>query len=169
MEKFCFPKTSKFSIYTPLRKGHNSCSSWANWKISLPKSIYYSRAIYWYPQITRGHVSRDWKRVSKFLNFDMRKLQKPNLFNIIILYLSITSKFVIKDTTTIWFDGQWGLQVYPLSLQKTYVTSPEEFSTLLELRGEVCLFCQIKKFPPWVNFFKEKAVAHYSIDVRNIK
>ena len=65
-------------LFTPLHEnGQNSCSSWANWEISLPKPIYYSRAICWYPQITRGHVSRAWKRVSKFLKFDMKKLKKP--------------------------------------------------------------------------------------------
>ena len=70
-------------LFTPLHEnGHNSCSSWANWKISLPKPIYYSRAICWYPQITRGHVSRAWKRVSKFLNFDMEKLKKPEFFDL---------------------------------------------------------------------------------------
>ena len=72
-------------LFTPLHKnGHNSCSSWANWKISLPKHIYYSRAICWYPQITRGHVSRAWKRVSKFLNFDMKKLKKPEFFDLTV-------------------------------------------------------------------------------------
>ena len=72
-------------LFTPLHEnGHNSCSSWANWKISLPKHIYYSRAIYRYPQITRGHVSRAWKRVSKFLNFDMKKLKKPEFFDLTV-------------------------------------------------------------------------------------
>ena len=72
-------------LFIPLHKnGHNSGSSWANWKISLPKHIYYSRAICWYPQITRGHVSRAWKRVSKFLNFDMKKLKKPDFFDLTV-------------------------------------------------------------------------------------
>ena len=72
-------------LFTPLHEnGHNFCSSWANWKISLPKSIYYSRAICWYPQITRGHVSHAWKRVSKFLNFDMKKLKKPDFFDLTV-------------------------------------------------------------------------------------
>ena len=72
-------------LFMPLHEnGHNFCSSWANWKISLPKHIYYSRAICWYPQITRGHVSRAWKRVSKFLNFDMKKLKKPEFFDLTV-------------------------------------------------------------------------------------
>ena len=45
---------------------------------------------------------------------------------------------ITPKTGLIWFDGQWGLLVYPLGLQKTYVTSLVKFSTLLELRGEVC-------------------------------
>ena len=77
-------KLSSF-LFTPLHdNGHNSCSSWANWKISLPKPIYYSRAICWYPQITRGHVSRAWKHISNFLNFDMKKLKKPDFFDLTV-------------------------------------------------------------------------------------
>ena len=52
------------------------------------------------------------------------------------LWYEITPK-----TRNIWFDGQWGLLVYHLSIQKIYVTSLVEFSTLLERRGEVWTSC----------------------------
>ena len=48
---------------------------------------------------------------------------------------------ITPKTLIIWFDGQWGLLLYPL--MKTYVTSLVEFSTLLELCGEVCTIIQI--------------------------
>ena len=47
---------------------------------------------------------------------------------------------VTPNAGIIWFDSQWGLLVYPLSLRKMYVTSLVEFSTFLELCGEVCFF-----------------------------
>ena len=34
------------------------------------------------PQITRGHVSRAWKRASKLLNFEGLYLKKPDLFDL---------------------------------------------------------------------------------------
>ena len=34
--------------------------------------------------MTRGHVSRAWKCVSKFLNFDMEKIKKPDLFDLTV-------------------------------------------------------------------------------------
>ena len=46
----------------------------------MPKSIYYSRAITWYLQNPRVHVSRVQKRVSKLVNFKVQKVQKPDLF-----------------------------------------------------------------------------------------
>ena len=57
------------------------------------------------------------QRVSKFFNFDMKLLQKPELFDLMV----------------------W--PIYPLSLPKTYVTSLVECSTLLELCGEVWQAC----------------------------
>ena len=48
---------------------------------------------------------------------------------------------ISPKTRLIWFDGQWGRLVYPLNLQKTYVTSLGKFVTLLELCGEVCSSC----------------------------
>ena len=72
-----------------------------------------------------------------------------------------------QKTRLIWFDGQWGLQVYPLSLQKTCVTSLGEFSTLLELRGEVCILdLQHVKSLHWSLYFflqnKEIKVVEHS-------
>ena len=46
----------------------------------MPKIIYYSKAITWYLQNTRVHVSRVHKRVSKSVNFKVQKVQKPDLF-----------------------------------------------------------------------------------------
>ena len=37
-----------------------------------------------------------------------------------------------------------GLLIHPLRLQKTYVTSLVEFSTLIELCGEVCYYTRFK-------------------------
>ena len=61
------------------------------------------RAIHWYPQIRRGHVSRAWKCVSKFLKFDMKLLQKPELFgltvNEVFLYTLLGFR---KHTSLLW-------------------------------------------------------------------
>ena len=78
----------------------------------------------------------------------MEKCCFPKNFQIFYLHpstkMAITPVLVeqiekTQKTWILWFDGQWGLQVYPLSFQKTYVTSLVKFSTLIELRGEVCV------------------------------
>ena len=47
--------------------------------------IYYSRAIHRCPQNTRGmwHVARVHKRVLKLVNFEVQKVQKPELFDLV--------------------------------------------------------------------------------------
>ena len=47
----------------------------------MPKIIYYSRSFTWYLQNPRVHVSRIQKRVSKLVNFEVQKVQKPELFD----------------------------------------------------------------------------------------
>ena len=47
--------------------------------ISVLKTIYYSITICWHSQNT--HVSCVQKRVLNFLNFEEKKLQKPDLFD----------------------------------------------------------------------------------------
>ena len=61
---------------TPLHLNcHNSYVFWANWKISVPKNIYYSRAFTWYLQNPCGtwHVSRN---VSQSLSTSRSKKSK---------------------------------------------------------------------------------------------
>ena len=41
-------------------------------------------------------------------------------------------------TWLIWFDGQWGLLVWPLTFSKIYATLLDQFSKLIEPPGEVC-------------------------------
>ena len=54
---------------------------------------------------------------------------------------------ITPKTWLIWLDGQWGLLVYPLSLQKTYVTSPVKFSTLRVYLGLLTLLITVETVP----------------------
>ena len=64
------------------KNSYNSYVFWANWKIPVPITIYWSRSIMWYPQNTRGHMSRVSKRVWKLVNFTVQYLKKPDLFDL---------------------------------------------------------------------------------------
>ena len=48
----------------------------------MPITIYWSRPITWYPQNTRGHVSRVSKRVRKLVTFTLQYLKKQDLFDL---------------------------------------------------------------------------------------
>ena len=75
----------------PLHKnGHNSYVFWANWKISVPKTIYCSRPSSWYSQKTRDtcHVSRNVSQ--SFLTFGS-KISKRRTY---LIWLTMRSSYM---------------------------------------------------------------------------
>ena len=100
--------------------------------------------------------STQWTMMIKYLHlwillYSYNEIWWLKLFSVskdtqIICYIwwniqkSGTNIFFQKSLKTglIWFDGQWNLFLYHLTFQKMYVPSLVEFSTFIELCGEVC-------------------------------
>ena len=77
----CFLKAKRVYKKTSLTIKSNKSGFWSYFKSKLRNFETRFQARYY---VTCGHVSRDLKRVSRFLNFDMRKLEKPDFFDLMV-------------------------------------------------------------------------------------